>query len=96
MTIHPTQPRNTYLDPEGEEHTNTKDQKGSKRQTKKERYLQAVMELTKAFTLSVPVEEAIHIRDDVNFFQTVKAAILKKAPSEQRTAGRPGFQPSNR
>ena len=51
----------------------------------KERYLQAVMELTKAFTLSVPDEEAIQIRDDVNFFQTVRAAILKKGPSEQRT-----------
>ena len=51
----------------------------------KERYLQAAMELTKAFALSVPDEEAIRIRDDVNFFQTVRAAILKKAPSEQRT-----------
>ena len=51
----------------------------------KERYLQAVMELTKAFSLSVPDAEAIRIRDDVNFFQTVRAAILKKAPSEQRT-----------
>ena len=50
----------------------------------KERYLLAVMELTKAFTLSVPDEEAIRIRDDVNFFQTVRAAILKKAPGEQR------------
>ena len=44
-----------------------------------------MMELTRAFTLSVPDEEAIRIRDDVNFFQTVRAAILKKAPSEQRT-----------
>ena len=51
----------------------------------KERFLQAVMELTKAFTLSVPDEEAIRIRDDVNFFQTVRAAFLKKAPSEKRT-----------
>ena len=51
----------------------------------KERYLQAVMELSKAFTLSVPDEEAIRIRDDLNFFQTVRAAILKKAPSEQRS-----------
>ena len=51
----------------------------------KERYLQAVMELSKAFTLSVPDEEAIRIRDDLNFFQTVRAAILKKAPNEQRT-----------
>ena len=51
----------------------------------KERYVQAVMELTRAFTLSVPADEAMRIRDDVNFFQTVRAAILKKAPSEQRT-----------
>ena len=51
----------------------------------KERFLQAVMELTRAFTLSVPDEEAIQIRDDVNFFQTVRAAFLKKAPSEKRT-----------
>ena len=51
----------------------------------KERYTQAVMELTKAFTLSVPADEAINIRDDVNFFQTVRAAILKKAPGGKRT-----------
>ena len=43
------------------------------------------MELTKAFTLSVPDEAAIRIRDDVNFFQTVRAAILKKAPGEKRS-----------
>ena len=52
----------------------------------KERYTQAVMELTKAFTLSVPADEAINIRDDVNFFQTIRAAILKKAPGEKRSA----------
>ena len=33
----------------------------------------------------MPDEEAIRIRDDLNFFQTVRAAILKKAPSEQRS-----------
>ena len=52
----------------------------------KERYTQTVMELTKAFTLSVPADEAINIRDDVNFFQTVRAAILEKAPGEKRSA----------
>ena len=51
----------------------------------KERYVQAVMELSKAFTLSVPAEEAIRIRDDVNFFQTVRAAILKPVPAQQRS-----------
>ncbi len=52
----------------------------------KERYTQAVMELIKAFTLSVPADDAITIRDDVNFFQTIRAAILKKAPGEKRSA----------
>ena len=52
----------------------------------KERYTQAVMEMTRAFTLSVPADEAIQIRDDVNFFQTIRAAILKKAPGEKRSA----------
>ena len=51
----------------------------------KERYLQAVMELTRAFALSFPDDEAKRIRDDVSFFQTVRAAFLKKAPSEKRT-----------
>ena len=51
----------------------------------RERYIQAVMELTRALALSFPHDEAKRIRDDVNFFQTVRAAILKKAPSEQRT-----------
>ena len=52
----------------------------------KERFTQAVMELTKAITLSWPADEAINIRDDVNLFQTVRAAILKKAPGEKRSA----------
>ena len=51
----------------------------------KERYTLAVTELTKAFALSVPADETIRIRDDVNFFQTVRAAILKKAPGERRS-----------
>ena len=73
------------LEQEGEEHSNDKGQNGNRGRTKRDRYLQPVMELTKAFTLSVPDAEAIRIRDDVNLFQTIRAAILKKAPSEQRT-----------
>ena len=67
------------LIPAGQEHILAQDEG-------KERFTQAVMELTKAFTLSVPADEAINIRDDVNFFQTVRAAILKKAPGEKRSA----------
>ncbi len=43
----------------------------------KKRYLQAVTELSQAFALSVPNEEAIKIRDEVAFFQTVRAFIAK-------------------
>lgn len=44
---------------------------------KKKRYLKAVDELSKAFALSVPHIDAISIRDDIAFFQAVKASILK-------------------
>lgn len=41
------------------------------------RYIQAVTELSFAFSLSVPHEEAIKIRDEVAFFQSIKAGIRK-------------------
>ena len=41
------------------------------------RYIQAVTELSFAFSLSVPNEEALRIRDEVAFFQSVKAGIRK-------------------
>ena len=48
----------------------------------KERLLTFVSELSKAFALAVPHEEALAIRDDVAFFQAVRAALAKRAPSE--------------
>jgi type I restriction enzyme R subunit len=33
----------------------------------------------------VPHERALAIRDDVAFFQAVRAALAKRAPSDQRT-----------
>jgi type I restriction enzyme R subunit len=50
----------------------------------KERLLKAVAELSKAFALAVPHEEALAIRDDVAFFQAVRAALAKRAPMEER------------
>jgi type I restriction enzyme R subunit len=50
----------------------------------KERLLKAVTELSKAFALAVPHEEALAIRDDVAFFQAVRAALAKRAPMEER------------
>ena len=43
----------------------------------KARCLQAVGDLSKAFVLSVPHEDALRIRDDVSFFQAVRAALVK-------------------
>ena len=51
----------------------------------KERYLKAVNELSKAFALAVPHPEAIRIRDDVGFFQTVRAGIRKATTTGRRT-----------
>lgn len=42
-----------------------------------ERLKQHVLELTKAFALSVPHPEALEIRDEVAFFQAVKARLSK-------------------
>lgn len=46
----------------------------------KKRYLQAVSELSKAFSLAVPHDKAIEIRDEVGFFQIVRSGILKMEP----------------
>jgi type I restriction enzyme R subunit len=45
----------------------------------KERCLQHVTELSKAFALAVPHEEALKIRDDLGFFQAVRSGIAKTA-----------------
>lgn len=54
-------------------------------QNGKERFLLVVRELSLAFVLAVPHEEAIRIRDDVAFFQVVRAALAKRAPAEVKT-----------
>jgi len=50
----------------------------------KERLLQAVQELSRAFALAVPHDAALVIRDDVAFFQAVRASLAKRAPGEAR------------
>ena len=50
----------------------------------KERCLNAVRELSQAFALAVPHEETTRIRDDVGFFQAVRAALSKRAVGEAR------------
>ena len=43
----------------------------------KDRYLKAVTELSHAFSLAVPSDESLQIRDDIAFFQAVSAVIRK-------------------
>ncbi len=50
----------------------------------KERLLRVVHGLSQAFALAVPHEEALAVRDDVAFFQAVRAGLSKRAPGEAR------------
>jgi type I restriction enzyme R subunit len=50
----------------------------------KDRCVQAVRELSQAFALAVPHQEALRIRDDLAFFQAVQAVLIKRAPGEIR------------
>jgi type I restriction enzyme R subunit len=50
----------------------------------KDRLVRAVRELSQAFALAVPHEQALAIRDDVAFFQAVAAVLAKRAPGEAR------------
>jgi len=53
----------------------------------KARLLRSVTELSQAFALSVPHDEALRIRDDVGFFQfqAVRAVLAKSVPGERKT-----------
>ncbi|MDQ7827013.1 MAG: type I restriction endonuclease subunit R [Candidatus Eremiobacteraeota bacterium] len=51
----------------------------------KNRVLKSVTELSQAFSLAVPHEKAIEIRDDVGFFQAVRSVLAKSSPG----AGKP-------
>ena len=48
----------------------------------KQRYLQAVSDLSKAFALAVPHDSALEIRDEVGFFQEVRAVLAKSIGGE--------------
>jgi len=50
----------------------------------KNRFVQAVRELSQAFALAVPHDQALRIRDDVAFFQAVQAVLAKRAPGDAR------------
>jgi len=49
----------------------------------KKRYLKAVTELSQAFALSVPHDATIKIRDDVAFFQLIRAQLIKSRSDDE-------------
>ena len=51
----------------------------------KNRLLRAVTELSQAFALAVPHEAALAIRDDVGFFQAVRAVLAKSSAGVTKT-----------
>jgi type I restriction enzyme, R subunit len=51
----------------------------------KERLFNAVLALSKAFALAMPEDEALAIREDVGFFQAVRAALVKTEKSEHQS-----------
>ena len=55
-----------------------------KQEDGKDRCVRGVRELSQAFALAVPHDEALRIRDDVAFFQAVQAVLAKRAPGEAR------------
>jgi type I restriction enzyme R subunit len=55
-----------------------------KQENGKDRCVRVVRELSQAFALAVPHEEAMRIRDDVAFFQAVQAVLAKRAPGDAR------------
>ena len=71
--------------PAGQEHILAAAAKDQKPVEYRQRFLQAVTELTKTFALAVPHDQALAIRDDVGFFQAVRAAMTKGGGEKKKT-----------
>ena len=55
-----------------------------KQQDGKYRFVQAVANLSKAFALAVPADEALAVVDDVAFFQAIKSVLTKSISDDKR------------
>ncbi|MCI0744972.1 MAG: type I restriction endonuclease subunit R [Verrucomicrobia subdivision 3 bacterium] len=72
--------------PAAQEHLLAKAAKEKKPEEHKQKFMQAVTDLSKAFALAVPHEKAIEIRDDVGFFQAVRAVLAKGDGDRRKSA----------
>ena len=70
-------PQRLGLLPLAQEHVLSQANKEKEPDQYKQKFLRAVTELSQAFALAIPNQKAIEIRDDVGFFQAVRAAITK-------------------
>lgn len=61
--------------------------KERKAESAKERFIKEVIGLSQSFALAVPSEEAMEIRDEIGFFQAIKARLVKFEP-----VGTPGTE----
>jgi type I restriction enzyme R subunit len=61
--------------------------KEKKVESAKERFIKEVIGLSQSFALAVPSEDAMEIRDEVGFFQAIKARLVKFEP-----VGTPGTE----
>jgi type I restriction enzyme R subunit len=52
---------------------------------RKNRFMQAVTEVSQAFALAVPHEKALEIRDHVGFFQAIRASLSKNTITEGKS-----------
>jgi type I restriction enzyme R subunit len=71
--------------PAGQEHILAAAARDPKPAEYRQKFLQAVTELSKAFALAVPNDKALAIRDDVGFFQAVRAAMSKGGGETKKT-----------
>lgn len=60
------------------------DNAGKTKEGLKDRFIKEVTSLSKVFAIAVPSEEALSIRDEVAFFQAVKARLVKFEPDPTR------------
>jgi type I restriction enzyme, R subunit len=74
-------PQRLGLLPLAQEHILSQAKKEKEPDQCKQKFLRAVTELSQAFALAIPNQKAIEIRDDVGFFQAVRAAIAKSTIS---------------